>query len=111
MPSTPQAVDSGAAPRRMQSLLIRGGGAPDVHVSLVAERGQSPTPAVAEAGGSAPERAGERIATVDATHRNGAAPKSAGSKHAAPEQGSKRVAPDQGSSNRPANKPRVRSKM
>jgi hypothetical protein len=31
-PSAPQAVESGAAPRRLQSLLNRGGGAPDVHV-------------------------------------------------------------------------------
>jgi hypothetical protein len=35
-PSVPQAVDSGASPRRLQSLLIRGGGAPNVHVSLIA---------------------------------------------------------------------------
>jgi hypothetical protein len=39
-------VDSGTAPWRLQSLLIRGGGAPDVHMSLVAGGGQGPTPAV-----------------------------------------------------------------
>jgi hypothetical protein len=35
-PSVPQAVDFDAAPRRLQSLLILGSGAPDVHMSLVA---------------------------------------------------------------------------
>jgi hypothetical protein len=48
--SAPQALDSGATPQRLQSLLIRGGRASDVHVSLVAGGGQGPTPAVAEAG-------------------------------------------------------------
>jgi hypothetical protein len=42
--SVPHVMDSGAAPRCLQSLLIRGGGAPDVHVSLVAGGGQDPTP-------------------------------------------------------------------
>jgi hypothetical protein len=42
-PSVPQAVDSSAALRRMQSLLFRGGGAPYVHVSLVTDGGQGPT--------------------------------------------------------------------
>jgi hypothetical protein len=65
-PSAPQAVDSDAAPRRLHLLLIRGGGAPDVHVSLVAGGGQGPTPAVAEAGGSASERVGVRVAAIEA---------------------------------------------
>jgi hypothetical protein len=87
-PSTPQVVDSGASPRRLQSLLIRGGGAPNVHVSLVTDGGQGPTPAVIEVGGSVPEQTGERVATVEAADRSGAAPESVGSKRAAPEQGS-----------------------
>jgi hypothetical protein len=56
--STPSAllvVEPSAAPQHLQSLLIQGGGAPDVHVSLVASGGHGPTPAVAEAGGSAPK--------------------------------------------------------
>jgi hypothetical protein len=100
--SAPQAVDSGTTPQRLQSLLIWGGGAPDVHVSLVVGGSQRPTPAVAEAGGSAPERSGERIAAVEAADRSGAAPELVGSKRAAPEQGS---------SGRPAKKSWVRSKM
>jgi hypothetical protein len=101
-PSAPQAVDSSATSRCLQSFLIQGGGTPDVHVSLVAGGGQGPTPAVAEADGSAPERTGEHIADVEAASRSRAALESASSK---------RVAPDQGSSGRPAKKPRVRSKM
>jgi hypothetical protein len=57
-PSVLPAVEPSAAPRHLQSLLIRGGGAPDVHVSLVTGGGHGPTLAVAEAGGSAPEWAG-----------------------------------------------------
>jgi hypothetical protein len=87
-PSTPQVVDFGAAPRRLQSLLIRGGEAPDVHVSLVADGIQGPTPAVVEVGGSAPERTVERVATVEAADKSGAAP-------------------EQGSSGHPAKKPQV----
>jgi hypothetical protein len=101
-PSAPQAVDSGAAPRHLQSLLIRGGGAPDVHVSLVAGRGQGPTPAIVEAGGSALERSGERIAAVKVADRSRTAPELAGSKRAALEQGS---------SGRPTKKSRACSKM
>jgi hypothetical protein len=78
------------------------GRAPDVHVSLVAGRGQGPTPVVAEAGGSAPERTRERIAAVDAADRSEAAPES---------RGSKREVPEQGSSSCPAKMSRVRSKM
>jgi hypothetical protein len=54
-PSVPPVAEPSAALRHLQSLLIRGGGAPDVHVSLVAGGGHSPTPAVAEAGEPAPE--------------------------------------------------------
>jgi hypothetical protein len=101
-PSMLQAVDSGVSPRCLQSLLIRGGGASDVHVSLVVGGGQGPTTAVAEAEGSAPEQTGERIAAVEAVNRSGATPELAGSKRAAPEQGS---------SGRPAKKSRVHCKM
>jgi hypothetical protein len=101
-PSVLQAVDSGVAPRRLQSLLIQGGGAPDVHISLVVGGGQGPTTTVAEAGGSAPEQTGERIAAVEAANRSGATPELAGSKRAAPEQGS---------SGRPAKKSRMHCKM
>jgi hypothetical protein len=78
-------AESGASPRGLQSLLIRGGGAPDVHVSLVAGGGHGPIPAVAEVGGSAPERARERVAAVEVADRSGATPELAGSKRAAPE--------------------------
>jgi hypothetical protein len=77
-PSMPPAVDSGAALRRLQSLLVQGGGASDVHVS----------PAATEAGGSAPEQSGECIAAVEVADRSGAVPELAGSKRATPEQGS-----------------------
>jgi hypothetical protein len=53
-PSAPQEADSAAALRRLQSLLIWGGGALDVHVSHVVGRGQGPTLAVAEVRRSAP---------------------------------------------------------
>jgi hypothetical protein len=36
MPSAVPTPEPSAAPRRLQSLLIRGGGAPDVHVPLIA---------------------------------------------------------------------------
>jgi hypothetical protein len=101
-PSAPQVVYSGTTPRHLQLLLIRGSGAPDVHISLVVGGGQRPTPAIPDAGGSAPERSGERIAAVEAADRSGAALELAGSKRAAPEQGS---------SGRPAKKSRVCSKM
>jgi hypothetical protein len=101
-PSVSQEVDSGTAPRRLRSLLIRGGGALDVHISLVAGGGQGPAPTIAEAGGSTPEQSGERVAVVEATDRSGAAPELAGSKRAAPEQDS---------SGRLMKKSWVRSKM
>jgi hypothetical protein len=80
-------------------------------VSLVAGGGQAPTPAIAKAGGLAPERAGEHVAAVEAADRSGAAPELVGSRRAALEQGSKRAAPKQGLSAPPVKKPRVRSKM
>jgi hypothetical protein len=45
-PSVPPVAEPSAAPRRLQSLLIRGGRAPDIHVSLVAGRGHGPTSAL-----------------------------------------------------------------
>jgi hypothetical protein len=104
-------AEPSSAPRRLQSLLIRGGGAPTVHVSLVAGGGHGPTPAIAGAGGTTPERTGESIATIEAAGRSGAAPETAGLRRAAPELGSKQAAPDQGSSDRPVKKARVCSKM
>jgi hypothetical protein len=66
-PSAPPVAEPSAAPRCLQSLLIRGGGAPNVHVFLVVGGGHGPTRTVAEAEGSAPERAGESVANVEAT--------------------------------------------
>jgi hypothetical protein len=83
-PSTTPVAELSAAPQRLQSLLIRGGGAPDVHVPLVAGGGHGPTPAVAEAGGTAPERMGESVATVEAADRSGEAPETVDSRHAVP---------------------------
>jgi hypothetical protein len=62
--STPSVVpteEPSAAPRRLQSLLIRGGGAPDVHVPLVAGGGHGPSPAMAEAGGQPPSEWGRML--------------------------------------------------
>jgi hypothetical protein len=98
----PPAVEPSAAPQHLQSLLIWGGGASDVHVSLVAGGGHGPTPAVVEDEGLAPERAGKRIAAVEAVGRSGAAPESAVLK---------RAAPVQGLSDLPVKKARVRSKV
>jgi hypothetical protein len=100
-----------AAPRRLQSLLIRGGGAPDIHVPLIASGGHGQNPAVAEAGGISPKQTGENVATVEAADRSREAPETTGSRRAAPEQVSKRAAPEQGMSDRPVKKAQVRSKM
>jgi hypothetical protein len=54
-PSVAPVAEPNAAPRRLQSLLIRGGGALDVHVPLITGGGHGLTPAVAEVGGTAPE--------------------------------------------------------
>jgi hypothetical protein len=59
-PSAPPVAEPSATPWRLQSLLIRGGRASDVHVSLVTGGGHGPTPVAAEAGGTAPKRTGER---------------------------------------------------
>jgi hypothetical protein len=78
MPSAPPAAEPSTAPRRLQSLIIRGGGAPDVHLSLVASGGHGPTPAVAEVGGTAPERVGGgNVAAVEAAGRSRVAPETA----------------------------------
>jgi hypothetical protein len=53
-PSAPPVAEPSVVPRRLQSLLIQGGRAPDVHVSLVTGGGHDPAPVTAEAGGSAP---------------------------------------------------------
>jgi hypothetical protein len=45
-PSAPPMAEPSTAPLRLQSLLIRGGRAPDVHVSLVAGGAHDPSPAV-----------------------------------------------------------------
>jgi hypothetical protein len=109
--SAPPVAEPSAAPRRLQSLLIRGGGAPKVHVSLVASGGQGPPPAVVEVGGSASERARDKAATIEAVGQSGAAPESVGPRRAAPEQGSKRTTPELSLSDRSVKKARVRSKM
>jgi hypothetical protein len=57
-PSVPPVAEPSVAPRHLQSFLIRGSGAPNVHVSLVAGGGHGPAPAAAEAGGIAPKRMG-----------------------------------------------------
>jgi hypothetical protein len=101
-PSAPPVVEPSAAPRRLQSLLIRGGGAPDVHVSLVTGGGHGPTSAIVEAGGSTPERMGKSATAVQAAGGSGAAPET---------MGSKRAAPEQGSSDRTVKRARVHSKM
>jgi hypothetical protein len=109
--SVPPVVEPSAAPWRLQSLLIRGGGAPEVHVSLVAGGGQGLPPTVVEVGGSAPERAREKVSAIEAAGQSGAAPESAGPRRAAPEQGSKRAAPELSLSDCPVKKDRVRYKM
>jgi hypothetical protein len=88
-----------------------GGGAPDVHVPLIAGGGHGPTPVVAEAGGTALERMGENVVAVEAVDRSREAPETADSSRAIPEQGSKCATPEQGMSDRPVKKARVRSKM
>jgi hypothetical protein len=80
-------------------------------VSLVTGGGHGLTPAVAEAGGSAPERTRESATAIEAVGRHGAAPEMAGPRRAAFEQGSKRAALETGLSDRPMKKARVCSKM
>jgi hypothetical protein len=100
--SAPQEVDSSAAPRCLWPLIIRGGGALDVQVSLAACGGQGLTLAMAEVGRSAPEQPRERNAVVEVAGLSGAALESVGTKRATPEQGS---------SGCPMKKSQVRSKM
>jgi hypothetical protein len=83
--SAAPATEVSAAPRRLQSLLIRGGGAPDVHVPLFAGGGHSPTSTVAEARGTALERMEKNVAAVEAADRSREAPKTADSSRAVPE--------------------------
>jgi hypothetical protein len=85
MPSAPPTAEPSAAPRRLQSLLIWGGRAPDVHLPLVAGGGHGPNPTIAEAGGTALEQMGENVATVEAAGRSGQAPETTGSRCVIPE--------------------------
>jgi hypothetical protein len=84
--SATQGEDSDTVPWRLQSLLIRGGGAPDVHVSLTAGGGQGPAPV---GGWKISPRA---VGGAQCRHQGGgsrwAAPESGGTKRASPEQGS-----------------------
>jgi hypothetical protein len=57
-PSAVQVAEPSAAPLCLQLLLIRGGGAPDVHVPLIAGGGHGPSPSIAEAGGTTPSEWG-----------------------------------------------------
>jgi hypothetical protein len=50
-----QGADTSAAPRHLQSLVIRGGGAPDVHVPLSTGGGQGPASDAAEVGRTVPK--------------------------------------------------------
>jgi hypothetical protein len=63
-PSVALVAELSAASRRLQSLLIRGGGALDVHVPLIAGGGHGPTLAIVEVGGTAPKRMGESVAAI-----------------------------------------------
>jgi hypothetical protein len=53
-------------------------------VSLVTGGGHGPTPAVAEAGGSAPERTRVSATAIDAAGRGGVAPEMEGPRRVAP---------------------------
>jgi hypothetical protein len=86
-PSVVPVAEPSTAPQRLRSLLIRGGGAPDVHVPLIAGGGHGPTPTVAEAGWTAPERMGENVAAVEVIDRSREAPETVDSSRAIPEQG------------------------
>jgi hypothetical protein len=96
---------------RATLLLIQGGGAPDVRVSLVAHGGHGPAPVTAETGGSTPECTGESVTTVEAAGRSGRAPETADPRCAVPKRGMKSTAPEQGTSDRPVKKAWVHSKM
>jgi hypothetical protein len=84
-PSVVPVTEPSAAPRRLQSLLIRGGGAPDVHVPLIVGGGHGPSLAIAEAGGTTHERMGENVAVVEAADRSREAPETVDSSCVVPE--------------------------
>jgi hypothetical protein len=104
-------AERSATPQRLQTLLIRGGGVPDVPLSLVTGGGHGPALVAAEAGGTAPKRTGESVAAVEAAGRSGAALEMAGPRRAVPKQGSKCATPEQGTPDCPVKKAWVRSKM
>jgi hypothetical protein len=96
--SVPQGVDTSAVPQRLQSLVIRGGGAPDVHVPLSAGGSQRPTSDAAEVGRTASEPTRERNTTLKPAGRSGPAPESAECRGPPSELvGAKRTTPEQGS--------------
>jgi hypothetical protein len=109
--SAPPVAEPSATPQRLQTLLIRGGGVPDVPLSLVTGGGHGPAPVAAEAGGTAPKRTGESVAAVEAVGRSRAALETAGPRRAVPKQGSKCATPEQGTPDCPVKKARVHSKM
>jgi hypothetical protein len=103
MPSTLEEADSGAASRCLQSLIIRGGEALYVQVSLPASGGQGPTSIMAEVGRIAPEMPGERSTAIVLAGKSGPAPESAERQGPASESvGAKRAVLEHGSSDRPA---------
>jgi hypothetical protein len=106
-PSAAPVAEPSAAPGRLQSLLIRGGEALNVHVPLIAGGGHGLSPTVVEAGGTAPERMGENVAAVEAASQSGEAPETADPSRAVPKQGSKCAAPEKGVSYRPVKKARA----
>jgi hypothetical protein len=91
--SAPTPSASSVAEPSAESLLIRGGGALNVHVYILTGRGDGPAPVAAEAGGTAPKRTRESVAAVEAAGRSGATPETAGPRRVVPEQGLKRTAP------------------
>jgi hypothetical protein len=102
----------GASLRRLQSFIIRGGGAPDVKVSLPGGGGQELTSDAAEVGRIALEQPRERTVVLESAGRSGPAPELAEHRDPAFESvGVKQTAPEQGSSDRPTKRTGVYSKM
>jgi hypothetical protein len=102
-------AEPSAAPWCLLSLLIRGGRAPNIHVSLIAGGGHGPTPASWRPGG---QPLSERWRVLLPADRSGAALEAAGLKCTAPESaGLKRADLEQGLLDRLVKKARVRSKM
>jgi hypothetical protein len=62
-PSTLPMAEPSIAPRRLQLLLIWGGGAPDVHVPLIADGGHGSSPAIAEPEGQPPSGWGRMLSS------------------------------------------------